>query len=126
MQATAETTPAATVTMDRPAGGLLRCHANRLAGRPRTDARVSDDAAEQGARRLGTLAILTAVSVVATTVVRSMLQPELSAAQATHLFRLSALFLVLASIGLAAFERSGIVRPQALLDLGLAFEIGGA
>jgi len=65
MQATAETTPAATVTLDHPAGGL-RCHGNRLAGGPRTSARVSDDVAEQGANRLGTLAILTAVSVMVT------------------------------------------------------------
>src|SRR5690242_9802973 len=109
MQATAETTSAAAVTADQPAGGLLRCHVNRLADSPRTNARVSDDVAAQGARRLGSLAILTAASVVVTAIVKNLLQPELSLAYATPLFRLDALFLVLASAGLAALQRSGRV-----------------
>ena len=50
----------------------------------------------------------------------------MAAAQQTPLFRLSALFLVLAAAGLAALQRSGLVRPQDLLDLGLVFEIAGA
>src|SRR5712691_1395186 len=128
MPATAESTPAAslTVTMTQPDGGRLRCDAGRRSGNSRTKARVHDDVAEQGARRLGILAILTAVSFVASVIIKHLLQAELAAAQATPLFRLSMLFLVLASIGLAALQRSGSVRPQVLLDLGLVFEVTGA
>ena len=126
MQATAETSPTVTVAVDKPAGGLLRCDWNRLAGSPQSKARVFDDIAEQGARRLGTLALLTAASVVASVVIKHLLQAELAAAQATPLFRLSMLFLMLASIGLAALQRFGAVSPQVLLDLGLVFEVAGA
>src|SRR6185295_17661288 len=54
------------------------------------------------------------------------LQPEMAAAHETWLFRLSALFLVLSSVGLAVLERSKLVRPQVLLDVGLLFEVAGA
>src|SRR5262249_26450017 len=74
--------------------------------------------------RLGTLAILTAVSVVASAIIKMLLQPEMAAAHQSPLFRLSALFLVLASLGLAALQRFGSVRPQTLLDLGLFFGVG--
>jgi hypothetical protein len=40
------------------------------------------------------------------------LQPEMAAAQQSPLFRLSALFLVLAGIGLAALQRSELVSAQ--------------
>jgi serine/threonine-protein kinase len=126
MQATAESDTAITVTLEQPVQGVLRCRANRLSGSSRTAARVRDDIAEQGARRLGTLAILTAISVVAAVTLKMLLQPELAAAYQTSLFRLSALFLVLASVGLAALQRSRSVHPQSMLDLGLAFEIAGA
>jgi len=115
------------VTRSLPAGGVLRCEAKRLnCGSSRTKARVGDDVAEQSARKLGTLAILTAISIVAATVAKHLLQPEMAAAQATALFRLSGLFLVLSSVGLAALQRSGALGAQGLLDLGLVFEVGGA
>src|SRR5215472_12690705 len=126
MQATAEPGSAITVTLEQPVRGLLRCDAKRLSGSSRTNARVRDDVAEQGARRLGTLAILTAVSVVVASILKMLLQPEMAAAHESPLFRLSALFLVLASVGLAVLQRSGSVPPQILLDLGLVFEIAGA
>jgi tetratricopeptide (TPR) repeat protein len=87
----------------------------------RTETRLADDVAAQAAQRLGTLAILTAVTVVAMTLLQQALQPELAEAHQTPLFRLAALFFVLASAGLAALERSKLVRPQALLDIGLVF-----
>src|SRR5262245_59943087 len=127
MQTAEELATPSTATQSLPSGGILRCEPRRLnSGSSRTKARVSDDVAEQSARRLGTLAILTAVSVVATTVAKHLLQPELAAAQATPLFRLSALFLVLSSLALAALQRKGSIAPQALLDLGLIFEVGGS
>jgi len=82
-----------------------------LAGGPRTSPRVSDDVAEQGASRLGTLAILTAVSVIETAIVKNLIQPELPLAHAKPLFRLDALILVLASIDLAALQRSALAQP---------------
>src|SRR5262245_39387531 len=126
MQAIAETRSTITVTLEKPVQGVLRCHWNRLSGDSRTNARIDDDVAEQGARRLGTFAILTAVSVVAAITLKTLLQPELAAAYHNPLFRLSALYSVLASVGLAVLQRSRSVHPQILLDLGLAFEITGA
>jgi serine/threonine-protein kinase len=82
--------------------------------------------AKQGARRIGILAIITAVTVVGSVILQQMLQPEIAAAQQNPLFRLSALFLVLAALGLAALQRSEVVSPQDLLDLGLVFEVAGS
>ena len=82
--------------------------------------------AEQGARRIGFLAILTAVTVVGAAILQQALQPEMAAAQQNPLFRLSALFLVLAGVGLAALQRAELVSPQDLLDLGLVFEVAGS
>src|SRR3954454_17458547 len=87
--------------------------------------RLENDVAEEGARRIGTLAILTAVTVLGVALLQSFLQPEL-AAHRTPLFRLSALFLVLSSAGLAALQRSNVCSPEHLLDLGLVFEVTGA
>jgi len=127
MQATEDLATPSIVTQSLRCGGVLRCEPKRLdSGSSGTKARVRDDVAEQSARRLGTLAICTAVSVVAATVLKHLLQPELAAAQATPLFRLSALFLLLSSIALAALQRTGSVRAQTLLDLGLGFEVAGA
>ena len=50
----------------------------------------------------------------------------MAAAQRTPIYRLSALFLVLAGTGLAALQRAGLVTPQDLLDLGLVFEFAGS
>src|SRR5581483_2587129 len=98
MQAAEELATPSIVTESLRAEAVLRCEPKRLnGGGSQTRARVGDDVAEQSARRLGTLAILTAVSVVAATVAKHLLQPELAAAQATPLFRLSALFLILSS-----------------------------
>ena len=82
--------------------------------------------ADKASRRIGTLAILTAVTVVGASFLHHALSPDIAAAQQTPLFRLSALFLVLAGAGLAALQRSGLLTSQDLLDLGLVFEIGGA
>src|SRR5262245_56850357 len=110
MPATEELAAPTIVTQSPPVGGILRCEPNRLnTGSSRTKARVADDVAEQSARRLGTLAILTAVSVVIANLAKHLLQPELSAAQATPLFLLSGLFLVLGSVGIAAVQRSGVI-----------------
>ena len=100
------------------------CSDNRLRSNGRrAKARLDIDVARQAAHRLGTLAILTAVSMVGMTVLQSALQPELAA---TPVFRLSAVVLMLASLGVAALERSALVGPQVLLDAGLAFEVAGA
>ena len=121
----AETQLTKTMTLPRP-GGFLRRAGERFAPHrtPRGD-RLENDVAQEGARRIGTLAILTAVTVLGVALLQSFLQPEL-AAHRTPLFRLSALFLVLSSAGLAALQRSNVCSPQLLLDLGLVFEVTGA
>ena len=110
-----------------PGGGVLRC------GRPPSQAsgsssyaRIADEVAKQGAQRIGVLAFITAVTVVGVTVLQQSLQPEMAAAHQNPLFRLSALFLVLAGIGLVALQRSELVSAQNLLDLGLVFEVAGS
>ena len=110
-----------------PNGGILRRGARpSSSGRSQTHPRVAAEVTEQSAQRIGTLAILTAVTVVGVAIVQYALQPEMAVAQETPLYRLSALFLVLAAIGLAGLQRSGLVSCQTLLDLGLVLEIGGA
>src|SRR5262249_4358200 len=124
---TAEALSNTTSRLPEAEGGMLQCAGNHLRSEGhRTKARLDDDVAENAARRLGTLAILTAVTVVGMTALQAALQPELAAAHETPVFRLSALFLVLSSVGLAALERSKLVRPQVLLDVGLLFEVAGA
>src|SRR5262245_28726891 len=116
MPAVTESSPTMSMMPAQPAGGVLHCPVDRLAGGQQTKGRVRDDLAEQGARRMGTLAILTAISVVATSLAKNVLQPEMALARMTPLGRLSMLFLILASVGLAALQRSGRLRPQVLLD----------
>jgi len=107
---------------------MLRCTA-AIQARPErqsTRIRLEEDVAVQGARRVGTLAILTAVTIIVGSVAQSALQPELASAYKSQLYRLAVLFMVLASVGLAALQRSKLVYPRVLLDLGLLFEITGA
>ncbi len=123
--APAETQLTKTMTAPGPDGSMRRA-GERFAphNTPRGD-RLENDVAQEGARRIGTLAILTAVTVLGIAVLQGLLQPEL-AAHRTPLFRLSALFLVLSSAGLAALQRSNVCSPQVLLNLGLLFEVTGA
>jgi len=108
-------------------GAVLRREGHKSAGPgTQTQARIAGGIADEASRRIGTLAILTAVTVVSASILHHALSPDIAAAQQTPLFRLSALFLVLAGAGLAALQRSGLPASQDLLDLGLAFEIGGA
>jgi len=108
-------------------GGVLRCgRAPSQASGSRTHVRIADEVAKQGAQRIGVLAFITAVTVVGVAILHQALQPEMAAAQQNHLFRLSALFLVLAGIGLVALQRSDLVSAQELLDLGLVFEVAGS
>ena len=110
-----------------PAPGILRRAAERLSSHNTpTRQRLENDVAREAARRVGTMAILTALTVVGVAVLQDVLQPELAAAHQAPLFRLSALFLVLASAGLAALERSTACSAQLLLDFGLVFEVAGA
>ena len=106
-------------------GGILRCGPQSVPG-VRTQARIAGNVAEEAARRIGTVAILTAVTTVGMAVLQNVLQPEMAAAQQTPLYRLSALSLVLAAVAVAALQRSELVNPQRLLDLGLVLEIVGS
>ena len=108
-------------------GGILRCARDRLASHSTgTRNRLANDVAQEAARRIGIMAILTALTVVGVAVLEDLLQPELAAVHQAPLFRLSALFLVLASAGLAALARSTATPAQLILDLGLVFEVTGA
>src|SRR5690348_5182043 len=110
-----------------PVERVLRCGEHRSApSGSHTRRRIADDVADQGARRIGTMAILTAVTVVGATLLQQALQPEMAVAQQSPMYRLSALFLVLAGAGLAALQRAELVSSQDLLDLGLLFEVAGA
>ena len=91
-----------------------------------TNSQIDEAVAQEASRRVGILAILTAATLVAKSVAEHILQPDLAVLQTTVSFRLAALFLVLASIGLFALQRSRILCPQMLLDVGLVFEVSGA
>jgi hypothetical protein len=100
-------------------GVLKRARHRSGAAGSRTRARIADDVAQQGARRIGAIAILTAVTVAGAVILEHALQPEMAAAQQNPLFRLSALFLVLAGASLAVLQRAELVGAQDLLVLGL-------
>src|SRR5260370_36188376 len=121
----AETQSTKTMTLPRPGGFLRRAGERLVSSSPNSSERLENDVAQEGARRIGTLAILTAVTVLGMAVLQGLLQPEL-AAHRPPLFRLSALFLVLSSAGLAALQRSKVCSPPVLLDLGMVFEVTGA
>lgn len=126
MELTTKTLSRAEIGSLEAAGRILRCAGQSTpSGLPR-NARISDNVAEQAARRIGTMAILTAATAMVTPVLQQVLQPEMAAAQQTLLFRLSGLLVVFAGIGLAALQRTELVTPQDLLDLGLVFEIIGS
>ena len=111
----------------QPGLAVLRRGARNSTGPgTQTQARIANRVADGASRRIGTLAILTAVTVVGASLLQHALSPDMAAAQQTSLFRLSALFLVLAGAGLAALQRSGMLSSQDLLDVGLVFEVGGA
>ena len=125
-QPTAVTESSASVPI-QPGGAVLRRMGHKSAGPgTQTRARIARGIADEASGRIGTLAILTAVTIVGASILHHALSPDVAAAQQTPLFRLSALFLVLAGAGLAALQRSGLLTSQDLLDLGLVFEIGGA
>ena len=116
--------PAASRT--EPHGGVLRCQIHGSAAGSQTRSWIAGDVAQQGAHRIGTLAILTAITVVGVAILQQSLQGDLAAGQQTPLYRLSALFLVLAGAGVAVLQRAELVSEQDLLDLGLMFEVAGA
>src|SRR5579885_555701 len=113
LQAPLKPEPAAATQSDQT-GGVLACGGRAAAAGSRTRARIAQNVAEQAAHRVGTLAILTAVTVVGMAILQNVLQPDMAAAQQTPLYRLSALFLVLAAAGVAALQRAGLLSPQQL------------
>jgi serine/threonine-protein kinase len=110
----------------QPGGAVLRRKKQSAGPGTPTRARIAGGIAADASARIGTLAILTAVTVVGASILHHALSPDIAAAQQTPLFRLSALFMVLAGAGLAALQRSALLTSQDLLDLGLVFEIAGA
>src|SRR3954470_8217813 len=101
---------------------ILRCPAQNS----RTNTRLDEHVADEAARRMGVLSVLTAATLVAKTVLQLWLQPEMAVAIGSLSFRLAALYLVLASTSLAVLQRSGAVCSQRLLDVGLGLEVSGA
>ena len=107
--------------------GVLRCGRNALASEQSAHQHADGRCvAEQAARRLGTLAILTAVTVVGMT--RLAARPAAGTGRGTtdSAVPSGALFLVLASSGWPRCSGRSSSAPQELLDLGLVFEVAGA
>jgi serine/threonine-protein kinase len=125
LQGIAATQPSAPVPI-QPGSAVLRLKRQSAGPGTPTQARIAGGIAAEASGRIGTLAILTAVTVVGASILHHALSPDIAAAQQTPLFRLSALFMVLAGAGLAALQRSALLTSQDLLDLGLVFEIAGA
>ena len=98
--------------LPQPAGAVLRCDGHRVRRERLADAGADRRRTSpmKGARRIGTLAILTAVTVVGASILQHALSPEIAAAQQTPLFRLSALFLVLAGVGIGGAPALGTAQ----------------
>src|SRR5690242_19954388 len=94
LQRTTVTQPPAQGSI-QPGRAVLRQKEHESAGPgSKTRARIAGGIADEASGRIGTLAILTAVTVVGASILHHTLSPEIAAAQQTPLFRLSALFLV--------------------------------
>ena len=122
-----EKEPAAPAISPQPHGGILRRvrHESSTPG-TQTRLRIAGDVADQAARRVGTVAILTAVTTLGAAILQHALQPEMVEAQRTLLYRFSALSLILVAAGIGYLQRAESLNAHRLLDLGLVLEIFGA
>ncbi len=102
--------------LERATSGELEC--TRLAAYQLPTAIV-----ERAANGIGWVSVIGAVSSVALTLMRHLLQPEFAAAWAHPAMRITLGCVVLLSVGFILLQRSGRVSKRRLLDLGMIFQV---
>src|ERR1017187_207842 len=88
LQGIAATQPSAPVPI-QPGSAVLRLKRQSAGPGTPTQARIAGGIAAEASGRIGTLAILTAVTVVGASILHHALSPDIAAAQQTPLFRRS-------------------------------------
>src|ERR1051325_4441497 len=81
---------------------------------------------ERATEGLCFVTVFSAVTSVLLTVIEHVLQPEFAAAWAHPFLRLVSLLVFFLSIGLIVVQRTGWLRKQRLLDLGMSFQVAVA
>jgi eukaryotic-like serine/threonine-protein kinase len=69
------------------------------------------------------MGLLCAITTVLMVVIQRFSQPEMAAAQETTFVRFNILLLFLGSIAIACIQRFGVLNPQAIIHLGLVYEV---
>lgn len=69
------------------------------------------------------ISLFTAVTSILLTVIEQVLQPEFAKAWAHPVLRIATLFMVFLSVGFIVVQRTGWLRKQQLLHLGLFFQV---
>ena len=72
------------------------------------------------------VSLFTAVTSILLTVIEHVLQPEFAKAWAHPVLRIASLFVVFLSVGFIVVQRSGWLRKERLLDLGMFFQVAVA
>jgi eukaryotic-like serine/threonine-protein kinase len=72
------------------------------------------------------ISLFTAVTTILVTVIEQVLQPEFAKAWAHPVLRIATLFLVFLSVGFIVVQRTGWLRKDQLLYLGLFFQVAVA
>jgi eukaryotic-like serine/threonine-protein kinase len=78
---------------------------------------------EKSVSRLCWISLMVASSTVVLFAVQGVLQPELAEVQHKATVRLMVLFIVLLSVGFMGLNRSGVLSKQALLNVGVSYQI---
>lgn len=69
------------------------------------------------------ISVFTAVTSIVLTGIEHLLQPEFARAWQNPVLRIASLFMVFLSIGFLVVQRTGMLRKERLLDLGLIFQV---
>src|SRR4051794_5310068 len=72
------------------------------------------------------ISLFTAVTSIVLTAIEHVLQPEFAKAWAHPLLRIVSLFLVFLPVGFIVVQRTGLLRKERLLDIGLFFQVAVA
>lgn len=88
--------------------------------------RLAQEVASQAAKRVGSLAVLTASTVAGWSLLYNALQVEAPLTREPEALRLNVLFLVLMPAALAALYRWKVVTSEAFLDIALLCEVAGS
>src|SRR5438045_2050897 len=101
---------------------LVRAQTSSAEGR-RAVTSFPTDLAARAAIRAGWLGVLCAIITVLMVLIQRFSQPEYAAAQETRFVQFNILLLLLGSIAIACVQRFARVNPQAIIQLGIVYEV---